>query len=159
MIQRGGRSSEFLSGPLFRLGVIAPSLQVATAQATHGSTAPALPLPFEADHRALPPASVALALIPLLVLLVLALRRESSFRQWWRISLRDFQGLFSPIRRRHVIHDQPYLDQVLEAEFGAAPPSGSPRSVSPPSHPSPEASPAPGECLVDNPDGARDRPS
>jgi hypothetical protein len=102
-----------------------------------------------------------LALIPLLVLLVLALRRESSFRQWWRISLRDFQGLFSPIRRRrHVIHDQPYLDQVLEAEFGAPPPSGSPpRAVSPAAHPSPEASPASGECLVANPDEARDRPS
>ena len=145
MIERGGRSSELLSGP-----------------ATHGSTSPSRPLQLEADHRALPPASVVLALIPLLVLLVLALRRESSFRQWWRISLKDFQGLFSPIRRRrHVIHDQPYLDQVLQAEFGELrPPSGSaPPSVNPSSRPSPEASPAPADVLLTNPDEARDRPS
>ena len=162
MIERGGRSSEFLSRPLFRLGVIAPSLQVATAPSTHGSTSPSRPLQLEVDHRAMPPASVALALIPLVLLLVLALRRDSSFRQWWRISLKDFVGLFSSIRRRrHVIHDQPYLDQVLEAEFGELrPPSGSaPPSVSPSSRPSPEASTTAAEGLLPNPDEARDRPS
>ena len=161
MIQRGGPSSDFLSRHLFRLGVIAPSVQVATAPATHGSTSPSRPLQLEVDPRALPPASVALALIPLVLLLLLALRRESSFRQWWRISLKDFQGLFSPIRRqRHVIHDQPYLDQVLQAEFGDNPPSGSPpRSVYPSSQPSPEASPTPAEGLLPNPDEARDLPS
>ena len=162
MIERGGRSSEFLSRPLFRLGVIAPSLQVATAPSTHGSTSPSRPLQLEVDHRALPPASVVLGLIPLLVVLVLALRRESSFRQWWRISLKDFQGLFSPIRRRrHVIHDQPYLDQVLQAEFGELrPPSGSvPPSVSLSSRPSPEASMAAAKGLLPNPNEARDRPS
>jgi len=162
VIERGGRSSEFLSRPLFRLGVIAPSLQVATAPSTHGSTSPSRPLQLEVDHRALPPVSVVLGLIPLLVLLVLALRRESSFRQWWRISLKDFQGLFSPIRRRrHVIHDQPYLDQVLQAEFGELrPPSGSvPPSVSLSSRPSPEASMAAAKGLLPNPNEARDRPS
>ena len=107
---------------------------------------------------------MALALIPLVLLLVLvlALRRDSSFRQWWRISFKDFQGLFSSIRRRrHVIHDQPYLDQVLQAEFGELrPPSGSaPPSVAPSSRPSPDASTAAAEGLLPNPDEARDRPS
>jgi hypothetical protein len=84
-----------------------------------------LPLQVEANLQALPPDP--LALIPLVVLLLLALRPEPRFRDWCRTSSEDFLGLFRPIlRRRHVIHDKHYLDQVLQAEFGSHhPPSAS----------------------------------
>jgi hypothetical protein len=86
-----------------------------------------LPLHVEADLQALPPAPLALALIPMVVLLLLALRPQSRFRDLCRTSSEDFLGLFRPIlRRRHVIHDKNYLDKVLQAEFGAHhPPSDS----------------------------------
>jgi len=55
---------------------------------------------------------------PLLLVLLLAVRPQSGFRQWMATSLRDFSGLFSGIgSSRHRIHDQPYLDRVLKAEF------------------------------------------
>jgi len=122
------------------------------------STSLSLPLQLEADPRALPPASLALGLIPLLVLLLLALRPESRFRDWFRTSSEDFLGLFRPIRRRgHVIHDQPYLDRVLQAEFGGRlPPSGSLRSSTRRSSAEP---PAKDESLPPSADEGRDFPS
>ena len=157
MIQRSGQFGGFLSGQ-FRLGVMGPSLQSATAPATRGTSSPSLQLQLKADPRALPPASVLLALIPLLVLLLLALRRESRFRDWCRISVEDFLGLFSPIRRRrHVIHDKPYLDRVLQAEFGGSHlPSGSLRSSSRRSSAEPLAKDA---IPPSTPDAGRDLPS
>lgn len=135
VVQRIDQSSALLasSGQL-RLAGIDPSLQVVTASVAQGSSSRSFPLQLEADPRALPPAPAALALIPLLVLLVLALRPKSRFRDWCRTSFEDFVGLFRPIRRRrHVIHDKPYLDRVLKAEFGGRPPSAShPSSGSPP---------------------------
>ena len=114
-----------------------------------------LPLKFEADLRALPPASLALALIPLVVLLLLALRPESRFRDWCRTSSEDFLGLFHPIlRRRHVIHDKPYLDRVLQAEFGGHhPPSASSHFSSTPSSSEP---PAKDDSLPPSPEEVRD---
>jgi len=103
-----------------------------------------------------------LALIPVLVLLLLALRPQSRFRNWCRVSYQDFWGLFSPIRqRRHVIHDQPYLDQVLRAEFvDDLLPSGSPPSpVSQPLRDSSEATTAPLEIILSPADKTRNRSS
>ena len=92
-----------------------------------GISSVSLPLHVEPDIQALPPATLALVLMPLVVLLLLAQRPESRFRDWCRTSSEDFLGLFRFIlRRRHVIHDKPYLDQVLQAEFGdSLPPSAS----------------------------------
>lgn len=86
-----------------------------------------LPLHVEADLQALPPALLALALMPLVVLLLLVQRPQSRFRDWCRTSSEDFLGLYRPIlRRRHFIHDKHYLDRVLRAEFGdSLPPSAS----------------------------------
>ena len=132
--------------------------QVAPAATIDGTSSLSLPLQLEADPLALQPASLALALIPLLVLLLLALRPESSFRDWCRTSSEEFLGLFRPFRRRrHVIHDKPYLDRVLQAEFGGRlPPSGSLRSTSPRSSADP---PAMDESLPSSPDEGRDLPS
>ena len=143
---------------LFRLAPNDPPHQVAPMSTIDRSTSLALPLPLEADPRALPPASLALGLIPLLVLLLLALRPESRFRNWYRTGSEDFLGLFSPIRRRrHVIHDQPYLDRVLQAEFGGRlPPSGSLRSSTRRSSAEP---PAKDESLPPSADEGRDFPS
>ena len=115
--------------------------QVAPASTSDGTSSVSLPLKLEADLRALPPAPLALALIPLVVLLLLALRPESRFRDWCRTSSEDFLGLFRPIlRRRHVIHDKPYLDRVLQAEFGGHhPPSASLHFSSTPSSSEPPA--------------------
>ena len=123
------------------------------AQASTSSVS--LPLKFEADLRALPPAPLALALIPLVVLLLLALRPESRFRDWCRTSSEDFLGLFRPIlRRRHVIHDKPYLDRVLQAEFGGHhPPSASSHFSSTPSSSEP---PAKDDSLPPSPEEVRD---
>lgn len=56
---------------------------------------------------------------PLLLVSLLALRPQSGFRHWFSTSLSDFRGLFNGMGdRRHRIHDKPYLDRVLEAEFG-----------------------------------------
>lgn len=142
----------------FRLAANDPPHQVAPVSTIDRSTSPSLPLQLEADPRALPPASLALGLIPLLVLLLLALRPASRFRDWYRTSSDDFLGLFRPIRRRrHVIHDQPYLDRVLQAEFGGRlPPSGSLRSSSPRSSAEP---PAKDESLPPSPEEGRDFPS
>lgn len=64
--------------------------------------------------------------LPLLVLGLLGLRPRSGFRHWFGSSLRDFRGLFPSMgHSRHVIHDKPYLDQVLDAEFGERRPSRS----------------------------------
>ena len=136
---------------------VSPHL-VASASTIDGSSSVSLPLQLEADLRALPPAPLALALIPLVVLLLLALRPESRFRDWCRTSSEDFLGLFRPIRRRrHVIHDKPYLDRVLQAEFGGRlPPSGSLRSSSP--HFSAEPS-VMDESIVPSPKEGRDLPS
>ena len=116
----GPLRAQALLGQGFPSGGAASSPEGAPAKTSHGAASPALPFHLEADPRALPPAPVALALIPLLVLLLLALRPDSPFRDWCRTSFEDFWGLFRPIRkRRHVIHDKPYLDRVLQAEFGA----------------------------------------
>jgi hypothetical protein len=91
-----------------------------------------------------------------------ALRLGLRFRRWCQISFKDFLGMFSPIgRRRHVIHDQSYLDRVLEAEFGDRHlPSSSPTpSVSPSSRNFTEASPAPEELLRSTVNEAMDLPS
>jgi hypothetical protein len=132
--------------------------QVAPASTINGTSSVSLPLHVEADLQALPPAPLALALIPLVVLLLLALRPESRFRDWCRTSFKDFLGLFSPIlRRRHVIHDKPYLDQVLQAEFGdSLPSSGSLRSSSARSSAEP---PAKDDNFPSSPDEGRDLPS
>jgi len=133
---------------------VSPHL-VASASTIDGSSSVSLPLQLEADLRALPPAPLALALIPLVVLLLLALRPESRFRDWCRTSSEDFLGLFRPIRRRrHVIHDKPYLDQVLQAEFGGhRPPSASLHFSS--THSSTEP-PAKEDSLPPSPDEGRD---
>jgi len=135
-----------------------PPHQLASASTIDGSTSLSLPLKLEADLRALPPAPLALALIPVLVLLLMALRPETRFREWCRTSSEDFLGLFRLIRRRrHVIHDKPYLDRVLQAEFGGRrPPSGSLRTSS--SRCSAE-SPAKDDSLPPSPDEGRDLPS
>ena len=132
--------------------------QVAPGSTTDGTSSVSLPLQLEADLRALPPAPLALALIPLVVLLLLALRPESRFRDWCRTSSEDFLGLFRPIRRRrHVIHDQPYLDRVLQAEFGGhRPPSASLHFSSTRSSTEP---PAKDDSLPPSPDEGRDLPS
>ena len=142
----------------FRLAANNPPHQLASASTIDGSTSLSLPLKLEADLRALPPAPLALALIPLLVLLLMALRPESRFREWCRTSSEDFLGLFSPIRRRrHVIHDKPYLDRVLQAEFGGRRPlSGSLRTSSPRYS---ADSPAKDDSLSPSPDEGRDLPS
>jgi hypothetical protein len=133
---------------------VSPHL-VASASTIDGSSSVSLPLQLEADLRALPPAPLALALIPLVVLLLLALRPDSRFRDWCRTSSEDFLGLFRPIRRRrHVIHDKPYLDQVLQAEFGGhRPPSASLHFSS--THSSTEP-PAKEDSLPPSPDEGRD---
>ena len=161
VVQVSVQPSAFLAtSGLFRSAANDPPHQVAPVSTIDRSTSLSLPLQLEADPRALPPASLplALGLIPLLVLLLLALRPESRFRNWYRTSSEDFLGLFRPIRRRrHVIHDQPYLDRVLQAEFGGRlPPSGSLRSSSPRSSAQP---PAKDESLPPSPDEGRDFPS
>jgi hypothetical protein len=117
-----------------------------------------LPLHVEADLQALPPAPLALALIPMVVLLLLALRPQSRFRDWCRTSCEDFLGLFRPIlRRRHVIHDKDYFDRVLQAEFGDShPSSGSLRSSSTRSSSEP---PAKDDSLPPSPEEVRDLPA
>ena len=132
--------------------------QVAQASTIDGTSSVSLPLKFEADLRALPPASLALALIPLVVLLLLALRHQSRFRDWCRTSSEDFLGLFRPIlRRRHVIHDKPYLDRVLQAEFGGHHPSSASLHVS--STRSSSEPPAKDDSLPPYPEEGRDLPS
>jgi hypothetical protein len=133
---------------------VSPHL-LASASTIDGSSSVSLPLQLEADLRALPPAPLALALIPLVVLLLLALRPESRFRDWCRTSSEDFLGLFRPIRRRrHVIHDKPYLDRVLQAEFGGhRPPSASLHFSSTRSSTEP---PAKDDSLPPSPDEGRD---
>ena len=117
-----------------------------------------LPLHVEADLQALPPAPLALALIPMVVLLLLALRPQSRFRDLCRTSSEDFLGLFRPIlRRRHVIHDKNYLDKVLQAEFGGHhPPSDSLHFSSTRSSSEP---PAKDDSLPPYPEEGRDLPS
>ena len=131
---------------------VSPHL-VASASTIDGRSSVSLPLQLEADLRALPPAPLALALIPLVLLL--ALRPESRFRDWCRTSSEDFLGLFRPIRRRrHVIHDKPYLDRVLQAEFGGhRPPSASLHFSSTRSSTEP---PAKDDSLPPSPDEGRD---
>ena len=143
----------------FRLAANDRPHQVASASTIDGTTSLSLPLKLEADLRALPPAPLALALIPLLVLLLMGLRPESRFREWCRTCSEDFLGLFRPIRRRrHVIHDKPYLDRVLEAEFGGSrsPSAGSLRTSSPRYS---ADSPAKDDSLPPSPDEGRDLPS
>jgi hypothetical protein len=156
MAQVSIQSSTFLSidGSSGLAEKVSP-YQVAQASTIHGTSSVSLPLKFEADLRALPPASLALALIPLVVLLLLALRPESRFRDWCRTSSEDFLGLFRPIlRRRHVIHDKPYLDRVLQAEFGGHhPPSASSNFSSTPSSSEP---PAKDDSLPPSPEEVRD---
>jgi hypothetical protein len=157
--QVGVQPSAFLADRgSFRLAANNPPHQVASASAIDGTISLSLPVKLEPDLRALPPAPLALALIPLLVLLLMGLRPESRFREWCRISSEDFLGLFRPIRRRrHVIHDKPYLDRVLQAEFGGSrPPSGSLQTSS--SRCSAD-SPAKDDSLSPSPDEGRDVPS
>ena len=146
-----------------RPGLAVSSLQAATAPSTNGTTTSRpLPVHLQADHRDLPHPSVVLALIPLLLLLLVALRPGLRFRGWCQVSFKDVLGMFSTIgRRRHVIHDQSYLDRVLEAEFGdRGRPSSSPTpSVSPSSRGLTEASSAPEELLRPTVNEANDLPS
>lgn len=139
----------------FRLAANELPDQVALVETSDGTTSLPRSPQLQADLRALPPAPLALALIPLLVLLLLALRQESRFRDWFRTSSEDFWGLFRPLRRRrHVIHDKPYLDRVLEAEFrGRRPPSGSLRASSTRSSAEP---PVKAGILPPSPDEGRD---
>ena len=141
-----------------RLVASGPPHQVALAPTVGETNSFSLPFPLEADLRALPSATLSLALIPLLLLLLLALRQQSRFRNWCRTSSEDVLGLFRSFRRRrHEIHDKPYLDRVLEAEFGRPrPPSGSLRSSSP--HFSAEPS-VMDESIVPSPKEGRDLPS
>jgi len=138
--------SSVTSGP-FRIAMTDPSPLAATTSSTPGRTSHTLPFHLEPDPRALPPASFALSLIPLLVLLLLALRPKSRFRTWCSTSLDDFLGLFRPIRqRRHEIHDKPYLNRVLEAEFGGRRPSSGSSTGATPTPPAREAKiPSPAE--------------
>jgi hypothetical protein len=164
MVKVSSQPNAFLTAiGSFRLAANDPPVQVAPASTIDGTTSPSTAPRLEADLRALPPAPLALALIPLLVLLLLALRPKSRFRDWFRTSSEDFWGLFRPLRRRrHVIHDKPYLDQVLEAEFrGRRPPSGSSRSSSTRSSAEPPAAnpPAKDDMLPPSPDEGRDRDS
>jgi hypothetical protein len=157
MVQVSVQSSALLAASgSFRLAANDRPHPAAPASTIDGTIS--LPLMLEADLRALPPAPLALALIPLLVLLLLALRPESRFRVWCRTSSEDFLGLFRAIpRRRHVIHDQPYLDRVLQAEFGdRRPSSASLRSSSPRCSAEP---PAKVDSLPPSPDEGRDLPS
>jgi len=132
--------------------------QVAPASTSHGISSVSLPLHVEADLQALPPALLALALIPLVVLLLLVQRPESRFRDWCRTSTEDFLGLFRPIlRRRHVIHDKHYLDRVLQAEFGGHHPSSASLHVS--STRSSSEPPAKDDSLPPYPEEGRDLPS
>lgn len=156
MVQVSGKQSDRLAvSGIVHLAAKDPSHQVAPASTINGTTSLSLPLQLEADLRALPPAPVALALIPLLVLMLLALRPNSPFRDWCRTSSEDFLGLFRPIRRqRHVIHDKAYLDRVLEAEFGGHRPSAD--SLRSASSPSSAARPAKGDSLPPSSDEGRD---
>ena len=146
-----------------RPGLAVSSLQAATAPSTNGTTTSRpLPVHLQADHLDLPHPSVVLALIPLLLLLLVALRPGLRFCGWCQISFKDVLGMFSTIgRRRHVIHDQSYLDRVLEVEFGdRGRPSRSPTpSVAPSSSGFTEASPSPEELLGPTANEARDLPS
>ena len=145
------------SGP-DRLGANGPPHQVELAPSVGETNSFSLPFPLEADLRALPSATLSLALIPLLLLLLLALRQQSRFQNWCRTSSEDVFGLFRSFRRRrHVIHDKPYLDRVLEAEFGRPrPPSSSLRSSSP--HFTAEP-PVMDESILPSPKEGRDLPS
>jgi len=123
-----------------------------------GISSVSLPLHVEPDIQALPPATLALVLMPLVVLLLLAQRPESRFRNWCRTSSEDFLGLFRPIlRRRHVIHDKRYLDRVLEAEFGGHQPPSASLHVS--STRSSSEPPAKDDSLPPYPEEGRDLPS
>jgi len=123
-----------------------------------GISSVSLPLHVEPDIQALPPATLALVLMPLVVLLLLAQRSESRFRDWCRTSSEDFLGLFRPIlRRRHVIHDKHYLDRVLQAEFGGHHPPSASLPVS--STRSSSEPPAKDESLPPYPEEGRDLPS
>lgn len=123
-----------------------------------GISSVSLPLHVEPDIQALPPATLALVLMPLVVLLLLAQRPESRFRDWCRTSSEDFLGLFRPIlRRRHVIHDKNYLDKVLQAEFGGHHPPSASLPVS--STRSSSEPPAKDESLPPYPEEGRDLPS
>lgn len=69
-------------------------------------------------------------LVALTGLLALLLWPHSPWRRGLQTSLQDFLSLFKPLRgRRHVIHDEPYLNRVLEAEFSERKPSVSQRST------------------------------
>ena len=123
-----------------------------------GISSVSLPLHVEPDIQALPPATLALVLMPLVVLLLLAQRSESRFRDWCRTSSEDFLGLFRPIlRRRHVIHDKHYLDRVLQAEFGGHHPPSASLHVS--STRSSSEPPAKDDSLPPYPEEGRDLPS
>ena len=84
--------------------------------------------PFLPDHPALLPALL-LALLPLLLLL--NRHNRATLQKGWSWMLFTTGALVEPLRtRRHIIHDRPYLDKMLEAEFGAdsdAGPQGSRR--------------------------------
>ena len=95
----------------------------ATAAALHHGTSikgqgagPAIPQLLPA-HPALHPALL-LALLPLLLLL--NRHNRATLRKGWSWMLFSTGALVEPLRiRRHVIHDRPYLDKMLEAEFEA----------------------------------------
>ena len=73
--------------------------------------------PFLPAHPALHPALL-LALLPLLLLL--NRHNRATLQKGWSWMLFTTGALVEPLRtRRHIIHDQHYLDRMLEAEFGA----------------------------------------
>jgi hypothetical protein len=112
--------------------------RLATAAGLHQGTSikgqgagPAIPQLLPAHpttHPALHPALL-LALLPLLLLL--NRHNRATLQKGWSWMLFTTGALVDPLRtRRHVIHDRPYLDKMLEAEFGAdsdAGPEGSRR--------------------------------
>jgi hypothetical protein len=81
---------------------------------------------LEADASAIPTGPAALVLLGGMAgLLALLIWPDSPLRRQLMIGLKDFFSLFGSLRGpRHVIHDQPYLDRVLEAEFQQRSPRG-----------------------------------
>ncbi len=115
------------------LQAMAAGRQATAAALQHGTSikgqgaGPAIPQLLPA-HPALHPALL-LALLPLLLLL--NRHNRATLQKGWSWLLFTTGALVEPLRtRRHIIHDRPYLDKILEAEFGAdsdAGPQGSRR--------------------------------
>jgi hypothetical protein len=97
------------------------------------------------------PVGIAMAAAAFVVLLLLV-KPHSPWRRGLVASLRDLGSLFASLRGpRHVIHDKPYLDRVLEAESNlhASSKTRSPERISRPVEPRgpqpPRQEPDPGD--------------